>query len=88
VPLAVMLFWLVLVPKEELAPRHAFYWLGYPAAYFVYIMSRAAFDGWYPYPFLDAATLGYARVLAHALAIGLGFVLAGLALIFAVRQRP
>jgi hypothetical protein len=49
-------------------------WATWPVAYFLYAMLRGAASGFYPYPFINAATLGYAVVLRNALAILAGYL--------------
>ena len=49
-------------------PRAALRWpdlaacLRYPAAYLAYALLRGALTGLWPYPFIDASALGFARV--------------------------
>lgn len=74
VPAAFIVFWLAHAPKRGLVLSDAIRWLVYPLGYFAYVMTRASFDGWYPYPFLDAGRLGPGGVLANAL--GLAAILA------------
>jgi hypothetical protein len=73
-PLLFLLHWWVNVPKAELRVRQISYWQLYPIAYFAYALIRGAMDGWYPYPFLDVSTLGYARVAINAAVILLAFI--------------
>lgn len=88
VPALFVLFWAVFAPKAGLRWRDAALWLAYPLAYLGYVLARGAVDGWYPYPFIDAGTLGYARVLMNALVLMAAFYLAGLALVAASRRLP
>ena len=69
-----MLDWALFVPKGALRYRQIACWLIFPLAYAGYVLLHGAFSGYYPYPFLNAATLGYPRV---------GLNIAGLALLFA-----
>lgn len=83
VPLLVVAFWLVFVPKGGLAWRDPIAWLAFPLAYFVYALLRGATTGWWAYPFLNADALGYAAVLRNAVILtatflGLGLVLVAL----------
>ena len=73
-PLATLLFWLVFVPKKGLRWRSAFGWLIYPFAYIVWVILFGAWTGFYPYPFTNAAVLGYPRALANGLIILAGFL--------------
>lgn len=84
-PVAFLLYWWFAVPKMELQWRQIAAWLGYPVAYFTYALARGAVDGWYPYPFLDVNTLGYARVVGDALLVLLFFI--GVALLLVALGR-
>lgn len=80
-PAAIPLFWLAFARKGALARTDPLLWLLYPAAYWLYALARGLADGRYAYPFLDAAVLGWGRTCANGFALGLGFVLAGYALV-------
>jgi hypothetical protein len=55
--------------------------MGYPSAYFGYLLVRGEVTGAYPYFFIDVSRLGYAQVLANAVGFSLLFlVLAALAI--------
>ena len=69
-----LLDWALFVPKRELRFVHIPFWLIFPVAYASYTMLHGAFSGFYPYPFLNAATLGYTHV---------GINIGGLTLLFA-----
>lgn len=81
VPLLFVLHWWLAVPKAGLRWRRVLVWQVYPAGYFAYALARGALDDWYPYPFVDAHTLGYPRVLGNALCVLLAFVVVGLLLV-------
>jgi hypothetical protein len=75
VPPAYVGFWLLFVPKGQLKPHHIAAWLIFPVAYVAYSLVRGAVTGWYPYPFLDVAAVGYASVLSTVALMILGFSL-------------
>ncbi len=81
VPPVYLAYWLAYVPKGRLRWKHACAWLLYPAAYGALIAVRGAITGRYPYPFLDAAALGYARTLLNLVPLALLFFAVGLAFI-------
>ena len=56
----------------------AFVW---PVAWIVYTFVRGAVTGWYPYPFMNAAELGYPR------AVGVTSLVVVLALVLAVALK-
>jgi hypothetical protein len=61
-----------------LAFRHIGYWLLYPLVYLIYTLVRGAGTGWYPYPFLNPATVdGYGVVVLYCAAIFIAFLIVG-----------
>ncbi|CAN1721169.1 Pr6Pr family membrane protein [Hyphomicrobium sp. 1Nfss2.1] len=58
--------WLLFVDRRSLDWRIGVRGLTYPLIYLAWVLARGATSGWYPYPFLDVADLGYARVLVNA----------------------
>ncbi|PWB33275.1 hypothetical protein DCO48_09920 [Pseudomonas sp. SDI] len=80
-PLLFVGYWWCCVEKGTLRARHLLHWLLYPLVYFVYTLLRGHGIGFYPYPFVDVASLGVARVLLNALAILAVFILIGALLI-------
>jgi hypothetical protein len=81
-PALVALFWLIFAPKGGLRRIDPLNWALLPLAYFPYALVRAQLDGKYAYPFINAAQLGWPRVLTNAAIIAVAFVLAGLALVW------
>lgn len=86
-PVAFLLYWWFAVPKAMLQWRQIPAWLGYPAAYFAYALTRGAMNGWYPYPFLDVKALGYAAVVGDALLVLLFFIAVALVLMGLARWQ-
>lgn len=74
VPLLYAAYWLIFVSKNSLRWRDVVWWLPYPLGYFCYSLVRGAATGWYPYPFIDAGKLGYARVLGNAAILVFAFL--------------
>lgn len=72
VPLLYVIYWLVFVPKGSLRVSRAPRWLIYPLTYCGLSLARSAMTGWYAYPFLNAAALGYPRVLVNVAVLILG----------------
>lgn len=75
-PVCVILFWFLYENKTAVAWRQLPSWIIYPLVYLVFILSRGALSGFYPYPFVDVAKLGLQKVLVN------GFFLLLLFLIF------
>ena len=84
-PLLVALHWLFFVRKGGLSSHDVLKWTLIPLAYFAYALVRAHFDGQYPYPFMNAARLGWPRTLLNAGVMALGFLFAG-AVLFWIDQ--
>ncbi|MFJ4372082.1 Pr6Pr family membrane protein [Pseudomonas japonica] len=80
-PALFALYWWRRVAKGTLRFRHLLAWVLYPLGYFGYALLRGHWVGFYPYPFIDVPTLGYARVLGNALVMLLAFMLLGLGII-------
>jgi len=81
-PVAIVLDWLVKPPASRLNSKSILFAMGFPAAYFTYVILRGAYTGWYPYPFLDPAIVGgYGSVATFALGIAVTFVLVAWALL-------
>lgn len=72
-PLLLLLYWWFYVPKNTLKWHFPVYWLSYPSVYLIWVFFRGAVSGFYPYPFLNVAALGYAKTL-----LNIGFLSAGL----------
>jgi hypothetical protein len=81
IPVVYLIFWLRFVPKGVLRWKDALQWLGFPAVYCAYSLVRGALTGWYPYPFIDAAQLGYAAVARNAILLLVAFLKIGLVLV-------
>ena len=80
-PLLYLLFWFIVVPKNELKWKNVLPWLIYPLVYVVYVFIRGALSGNYPYPFMDVNKLGYGSVLLNSLMLTFVFVFFSLLLI-------
>lgn len=77
-PIAYVVFWFLLTPKQGLAWGASLRWLWFPASYLAYVFLRGALGGVYPYPFIDVGRLGAVRAFWNAAAVGAAFLLAGL----------
>lgn len=80
-PLLFILFWFLFVNKRSLTWKNVFPWLIYPLVYVMVILIRGALSGFYPYPFIDVAKLGYNNVLLNSGGLFLMFLLFSLLLI-------
>jgi hypothetical protein len=77
-PVIYILFWLIWVPKGNLRWKDCFVWLAYPLLYLLYILTRGAITGLYPYPFIDVASLGYPRMFGNVVLFLIFFLAVGL----------
>jgi hypothetical protein len=76
-----VLDWLLFVDKRDLDWRIGLSALGFPLAYLVWTVIHGAATGWYPYPFIDAAELGYPRASLNTAGLVLVFVALEVALV-------
>jgi hypothetical protein len=81
-PFMVTVFWLAFVRKGALRWRDPLLWALYPLGYFFYALARGAFEGRYPYPFINVAEIGLPRTVEDAGMIAAAFVIAGEALVW------
>ncbi|WP_218056668.1 Pr6Pr family membrane protein [Acidithiobacillus ferrivorans] len=86
-PSLFLVYWWVAVPKADTRWTSVFVWMLYPVLYFMYAMTRGALSGVYPYPFINAAELGYRQALANALGVLAGFVVLALTLVTVERFK-
>ncbi len=69
VPVALVVVWLLVGPRRRVRPVTMATALVLPALWTVWTFVRGHVTGWYPYPFLDASELGFARALVGSLTI-------------------
>jgi hypothetical protein len=77
VPPAYVLFWAIWIPKGTLSLRNVPAMLLPPLLYGVYTLLRGPLADWYPYPFIDAATLGYPHTFRNIAEFIVFFALMG-----------
>jgi hypothetical protein len=73
IPLLFMSYWFLYVPKIGLQYKQFFSWLTYPLIYVIFTAVHGAITGFYPYPFVDVAQLGYPRVLMNTAGLLVAF---------------
>jgi hypothetical protein len=78
IPALFILFWLVFVSKGRLKWSNIWLWTIYPLVYLAIILLCGAFSGYYPYPFVDVAKLGYPQALLNCLGIAVALVIVSL----------
>lgn len=84
-PVLVTLWWVLHAPKD-IRPAQAPLFVAWPVLYTAYALIRGALTGFWPYPFMDVATLGLIRVLANLILIGLVFTGVGLGVALLARR--
>jgi hypothetical protein len=73
--------WLFFTPKGYLRWHDVIRWLAFPLAFVVWALFWGAIFGFYPYPFIDVAKLGYSQVLVNSVFMAIGFAVMGLLLV-------
>ncbi len=86
VPVLVLIWWVLMAPKNELRSKHAFWWLAYPVAYLIYAELRGIYiplpGHAYPYFFLDLDKLGWEGVGRWVLIFTATFLIGGLVMVW------
>lgn len=80
IPLLVIVYWYFNENRQAVKYKQIPQWFIYPAVYLCYILIRGSVSGFYPYPFIDAGTIGMQKVLWNAFFLLLFF--AGLSAFF------
>jgi len=80
-PVVVVADWFLVPPQTRLTFRDVLWWMTIPLLYLVYSLIRGPVADWYPYPFLDAETLGYGRIVRTSITIAIGTALGGYAIV-------
>lgn len=69
VPVMMVLGWLLFGPRPRIDGRTIAVAFGWPVAWVVYTLIHGAVTKWYPYPFTDVPTHGYAVVLFNSVLV-------------------
>lgn len=87
VPLGLLAWWWAFAPRGiGWCDIPAF--LAWPAAYGAYALARGAITGFWPYPFLDAGTLGWPQVALNLVAVAAGFAALAAVLVALAQASP
>lgn len=73
-PVLCLVGWLLFGPRGTLTAKIAAWSLVFPLAWLAMTLIRGAVINYYPYPFVNAATLGYGRVTLNCVFIGVLFI--------------
>ena len=87
VPALYVLYWWHDSSRAALRWMHPLFWSTYPSLYLAYALIRGSIVGSYPYPFIDAAGLGYARTMRNSLGLLAVFIVLGLLFVALSRAR-
>ena len=79
-PILSVIWWLLWAENPKVRRTDPLLWVAWPLLYTAYILVRASFSGFYPYPFLNFPVLGTTALLINVLVISTGFVIVGFVL--------
>jgi hypothetical protein len=85
-PVLVIGYWALYEQMRALRYNQFWRWLIYPLGYLVFILIRGYFSRFYPYPFIHAAELGYAKTFTNAFLLLLFFAAVSLLFLFIAKQ--
>jgi hypothetical protein len=88
VPIAMVIGWLAFGPRPRVTLATVGYSLLFPFLWLAYTLVRGAIWHWYPYPFLDVETHGYARVLLNSVAVTAAFAALAAVIAWGDRKLP
>jgi hypothetical protein len=80
IPLMAVIWWIGWVEKPPFIWKDPLIWVIWPALYCFYILIRASFSGFYPYPFLNVPELGVSGLVVNIGGLIVGFIAIGLIL--------
>lgn len=87
-PIAMLIDWLFLTPKQDLKHRLIPPALLFPLGYGLWALALGAGNGFYPYPFLDVSTLGYPAVARNLAILLIIFAALGAVMVAVGRRLP
>jgi hypothetical protein len=85
VPAMAIVGWLLFGPRPRINDRTLLLALIWPGLYMAYTLAHGAASDWYPYPFVDAAHIGYATALRNA--VGVVVLMAGVATLYRIGDQ-
>lgn len=74
VPILAVVGWLIFGPRGCTSARIAKLSLVFPILWLAFTLIKGSVNNWYPYPFIDVATLGYLKVALNCLWIAMLFL--------------
>jgi hypothetical protein len=87
-PLTAVLGWLFFGPRPRITDNTLLVSLLWPAAYVAWTLAHGAHSRWFPYPFIDAVTLGNATAIRNGVALCLLLIGVGALFMWLDRRFP
>ena len=87
-PAAVIVGWLVFGPRPRVDRNTVMLTALWPVIYLIYTLIHGAVSKWYPYPFIDVSSLGYAAVLVNGMLVAVLVVAVGGAYLLLDKSLP
>ena len=81
VPIFAFAYWLVFPRRSKLGVLAPLAWCLYPIGYFVYVFVRGELLGFYPYYFIDVASIGYRQAMLNSFGLLVAFIALGAAVL-------
>jgi hypothetical protein len=88
VPVLTFVGWIAFGPRGFVTRRDILPSLIWPVAWLVATLGLAPLTRWYPYPFLNADTIGWGRVLVNCVGIAVLFLLLAALALWADHRLP
>lgn len=88
VPVMMVAGWLAFGPRPRAGRLTVLWSLLFPVLWLAYTLVRGAIWKWYPYPFLDVPSHGYARVTVNALVVTIVFAVIAALFAFGDSRLP
>ena len=88
VPIMMVAGWFAFGPRPRAGRLTVLWSLLFPVLWLAYTLVRGAIWKWYPYPFLDVTSHGYARVIVNALVVTVVFGLVAALFAFGDGRLP
>lgn len=82
VPVIYVVYWFVFTPKRIVKYSQIWLWLIFPALYLTYSLVKGAVFGNFPYPFLNASSLGWLNVILVSLLLTLFVIILSFLLVW------
>ena len=87
IPVYFLVYWFLYANLTDINFKPILFWLVYPLLYFLFVIVRGHFSGFYPYPFLDVSEIGYSGVAKSFVAIcGFTVLLMALLVVFGKKK--